>query len=141
MKKTFKGLLLDDGVDRIRLSTKDGKTGYVMKKLQAIGHEPQTKSYESVIQVYTVPKSTASCVINFGDPTLIGAIYVTGDSAPSQVFDQTIIIDTVKFNQDIYITHNNDQGAAINYYVELEQVRLDTSEATVATLKDMRGRE
>jgi hypothetical protein len=29
----------------------------------------------------------------------------------------------------------------MNYYLELEQVKLDLNEATVATLKDMRGRE
>jgi hypothetical protein len=29
----------------------------------------------------------------------------------------------------------------MNYYIELEKVKLDLNEATVATLKDMRGRE
>ena len=30
-------------------------------------------------------------------------------------------------------------GKTMNYYIELEQVKLDLNEATVATLKDMRG--
>jgi len=51
-----------------------------------------------------------------------------------------IIFDNVTFNQDIFITAI-DIGAAAecNYYLELEQFTLDLSEATVATLKDMRG--
>jgi hypothetical protein len=28
-----------------------------------------------------------------------------------------------------------------NYYLELEQIKLDLNQSTVATLKDMRGRE
>ena len=52
------------------------------------------------------------------------------------VFDQTV------FNQDIYITHKDVSiGQAVNYYLELEQVKLAKDEAAVATLKDMRGRE
>ena len=53
-----------------------------------------------------------------------------------------IIIDSAKFNQDIYITHADVASSnKVNYYLELEQVKLDLNEATVATLKDMRGRE
>ena len=41
-----------------------------------------------------------------------------------------------------YITLQDTQNAGgSNYYIELEQIKLDLNEATVATLKDMRGRE
>ena len=44
------------------------------------------------------------------------------------------------FNQDIYVTHTDVLGAgACNYYIELEQFKLDLSENTVATLKDIRN--
>ena len=44
------------------------------------------------------------------------------------------------FNQDIYITHvDSDASAPINYYIELEQIKLDLNENTVATLKDIRN--
>ena len=41
----------------------------------------------------------------------------------------------------MFFTHQNTHADAgpVNYYIELEQVKLDLSEATVATLKDMRG--
>jgi len=53
----------------------------------------------------------------------------------------TIIFDKEIFNQDIYITHTEAAGSALacNYYIELEQVKLDLSENTVATLKDIRN--
>ena len=50
------------------------------------------------------------------------------------VFDKEI------FNQDIYLTHDENLGSlAVNYYIELEQVKLDLNENTVATLKDIRN--
>jgi hypothetical protein len=43
------------------------------------------------------------------------------------------------FNQDIFITLGSQSGASCNYYIELEQVKLDLNENTVATLKDIRN--
>ena len=51
------------------------------------------------------------------------------------------IFDNMTFNQDIYVTYKDDEtaGKFINYYIELEQVKLDLNENTVATLKDIRN--
>jgi len=63
-----------------------------------------------------------------------------GSDNPIYTQHQQVIFDHVKFNQDIYITHTNTDGdAEMNYYLELEKVKLTLDEATVATLKDMRG--
>ena len=46
------------------------------------------------------------------------------------------------FNQDIYVTVSSLVGNPyVIYYLELEQVKLDLSENTVATLKDIRNLE
>jgi len=53
-----------------------------------------------------------------------------------------VIFDNEVFNQDIYITYTDNGGGSnedINYYIELEQIKLDLSENTVATLKDIRN--
>ena len=46
------------------------------------------------------------------------------------------------FNQDIFLTSsiNGSAGLEMNYYLELEQVKLDLNQNTVATLKDIRNR-
>jgi len=41
------------------------------------------------------------------------------------------------FNQDVYVTAATDES--INYYIEMEQVKLALDENTVATLKDIRN--
>ena len=139
--KTFRGLIEPSVVDQVPLSTRSGSIGYKIKKLQFIGHNPQTEGYESVLKIYSVPQTTASVdgVIDFSDNTLLAAAFLTGDHQPSQMFQQVIVVDNVKFNQDIYITHSNTQGHALNYYMELEQVKLNVDENTVATLKDIRN--
>tara|TARA_Y100001963_G_C6488146_1_gene312145 strand:+ start:112 stop:546 length:435 start_codon:yes stop_codon:yes gene_type:complete len=137
--KSFRGLIEPDVVDQVSLHTNNGAIGYQIKKFQIIGHNPQIEGYESVLKIYSTPQTTVDGVINFSDNTLLGAIFLTGDHAPSQMFEQVIVIDNIKFNQDIYITHSNTQGHAVNYYIELEQVKLDLNENTVATLKDIRN--
>jgi hypothetical protein len=41
------------------------------------------------------------------------------------------------FNQDIYITHkdNSSQGTTINYYLELEQVKMSGPEAAAVNFR------
>jgi len=54
--------------------------------------------------------------------------------------DVVVTFDREIFNQDIYVSHVEVAGAAtVNYYLELEQVKLDLSESTIATLKDIRN--
>ena len=51
-----------------------------------------------------------------------------------------VVFDNVVINQDIFVTHTDtNANIPINYYLELEQIALSDNEATVATVKDMRG--
>ena len=150
MKKTFRGLLADGDVQQIRLSTNDGLTGYKILKFQLIPNLPVTSSAaEHVCQVFTTENDetaqprTASTTVNFDDPTLLGVALWAGSknpasNVPSPFID--VIFDNMTFNQDIFVTHVDADGdLAVNYYLELEQVKLSKDEATVATLKDMRA--
>lgn len=98
---------------------------------------------ESTMKIYSVPQTTATNQIDFNDPTLLAAGYITAHvTANDYPEDQNIVFDNTIFNQDIYVTlRGHSYTASLNYYIELEQVKLDLNEATVATLKDMRGRE
>ena len=143
--KTFRGLIKDGSQKRIRLSTKSGLIGYKIKKFQIIAHRPGSSGSdaEHTVQLFSQEQATVSNLINFENPLLLAAATM-GNSASSYVYGSTpvIIVDNMKINQDIYVTHKETTGAEpVNYYIELEQMKLDLNEATVATLKDMRGRE
>ena len=83
---------------------------------------------------------TGSDTINFESPTLLAALFYEGNSNDYYTTQTVTLFDNMTFNQDIYITCYSTDNK-INYYIELEQVPLSKDEATVATLKDMRGRE
>ena len=139
--KSFRGLIADGAIDTITLHTNTGATGYRIKKLQIITKTPGAGSdYESCIKIYKIPQTAVDAVVDFSDNTLLGVAYMSGDSASVTAVQETIIFDSEIFNQDIYITHSElSASQACNYYLELEQVKLDINENTVATLKDIRN--
>ena len=150
MIKTFKGKLssyiaadpVNTGKMRIRLSTNNGKTGYMIRKLQVIGTDVTGRDQESVVQVFSVDPGTPTGAIDFDSPTLLAVCFYEQAASTSYFGDQAIIVDAKKINQDIWITHDEAKGDHnVNFYLELETFNLSEMEATVATLKDMRGRE
>jgi len=139
MIKSFKGLMLDDASETIRLSTNNGLTGYKIKKLQIMPSKISVAHTNAVVKVFTRDNGLApDTTVNFNDPTLLAtARYV--DRVNVEMSEATIF-DNMVFNQDIIIQYKDaDAAGEINYYIELEQVKLELGEATVATLKDMRG--
>jgi len=142
MIKTFRGLMATGAQDTIVLHTNDGATGYRIKKFQVIAQAPGDAAVDLIMKIWKVSQSTVpttGATIDLSDNTLIAVAHY---SAHTTYYNQdiTIIFDNEVFNQDIYVTlTDNDGSDSCNYYIELEQVKLDLSESTVATLKDIRN--
>ena len=148
MIKSFRGQIADGGQQRILLRTNTGETGYNIKKFKLFPVKPGgTNHVESVAQIWSVEQDpndipTTNPDVNFNSPTLLAVSYFVDEVNMASGPLEQVIFDKVTVNQDIFITHTEVNGSqATNYYIELEQVKLDLNEATVATLKDMRGRE
>jgi len=143
--KSFRGLLVDGGTDIVSLHTNTGSTGYRIVKFSLMCKQPGAGNQESVVKIYKIPQTTAiptaGATINFSDNTLLAAgIFTASTNQKTDPEDLSVIFDNEVFNQDIYITHTDNEGSLdINYYIELEQVKLDLNENTVATLKDIRN--
>jgi len=139
--KTFRGKLADDARERIRLGTNNGLTGYKIVKFQTIPATPGNATQESVMQVYTQEPTDNLATVDFTNPLLLAvAMYKQEANASQTAQGNVVIFDSMKFNQDIFISHKDAAtGEEMNYYLELEQFKLNLDEATVATLKDMRG--
>jgi len=139
MIKTFRGLLADGDQNRIRLSTKKGKIGYKIIKLQGFPETPGTTAYEHIVKIFKVTQSTVTGTVDLSDGNLLGVVYIEGDYQLSSSDKHTIIFDQEVFNQDIFITHSDVNGALrCNYYVELESMDLTDNAAAVSTLRDIR---
>lgn len=141
--RTFKGRLADGEVMQIRLSRNDGLTGYRIIKFDSLPATPGQSSSNHVLQIYANKQTGSSASIDMDNPQLLAVNWMR-DNVDSNYAGaiSTIIVDNKIVNQDIWLTHVESVGSEeCNYYVELEEVKLDLNEATVATLKDMRGRE
>jgi len=143
MIKTFRGLLADGGQDRIRLSTKKGKIGYKIVKLEIMPNEPAVDQHESTVKLFKVKQSVVDAKVDFSDGNLLAAsLWNSGNAQGGQdaiwvplstIFEQEI------FNQDVYITHSETDGSnPINYYLELETMVMTDNQAAVSTLRDIR---
>jgi hypothetical protein len=138
--KSFRGQIAHDTIDTVLLHTIDGSMGYRIKTLQVIPNNPTAMNMESVLKIYKVPQTTTTNTIDFSDNTLLGASFLHSSNNALYEVSEIIVFDNEIFNQDIYITHNEpNASAALNYYIELEQMKLDLNENTVATLKDIRN--
>lgn len=142
MIKSFRGQLADDGQDTIPLHTNTGRVGYRIVKFQIMGRLPAGANQESIVKIYLTKQTSFDAIVNFSDPQLLAVAYLEAAAdAKTESQPQVILFDNEVFNQDIFISHvDSETGEACNYYLELEQIPLDSNQATVVTLKDMRGR-
>jgi len=138
---SFRGTLAPTEQERVRLTTLNGKTGYLIKKFQVIEITPGQSDVELICKIYT--KSQAGAVSNtveFTESDLLAVAWREGTSSKETGDNETIIFDNEKFNQDIYVTMHDAAGNTVsgNYYIELEVVNLSDLEATMLTLKNLR---
>ena len=128
----------NDSKVELRLSTNNGLTGYRILKFQVFPYDDTAT--ESTFQVFSVDPAAITNTCNFNDPTILAALYFSAGGSQLYSENTTVVVDDKIINQDIFITlKGHNVASALNYYIELEQVKLDVSEAAVATLKDMRG--
>ena len=140
--KTFRGRIGDGGQNTIVLHTNDGSIGYRIIKFELFPTKPGWGEFESFVQIFKTTQTgipTTEALCDFSDQNLIAAALFTNTAAtaPASVIS---VFDRDVFNQDIYVTHTQQSGAnEINYYIELEQMKLDLNQNVVATLKDIRN--
>jgi len=144
MIKTFRGCLGDGDQQRIRLSTKKGKIGYRIVKFQIFFEQPGVDSQDSIVAIWKIKQTsvpTGNSIIDFADGNLLGvAQAVQAASILYQQSEGPIIFDREIFNQDIYVTHTDQESASLrcNYYIELETINMSDNATIVSTLRDIR---
>tara|TARA_R100000664_G_scaffold20534_1_gene29754 strand:+ start:159 stop:617 length:459 start_codon:yes stop_codon:yes gene_type:complete len=145
--KSFRGKIGDGEQQTISLHTNNGSIGYKIKKFQIMIVQIGNANEEHVVKICSVPQNTVNPIptsgatVDFSDNTLLAVAQSSSNSdAKFYPEDYHVVFDNVTFNQDIYITHtDNESNADVNYYIELEQIKLSLDENTVATLKDIRN--
>ena len=140
MIKTFRGILGDGDQAKIRLSTKNGKIGYRITRLDIIPAEIAAGGGEHTCKVTKVALTTIDNNVDFSDGNLL-AVAVAKNSTSVHLYGVEFlsIFDREMFNQDIYVSHHDNDGSrALNYYIELETINMTDNAAAVSTLRDIR---
>jgi len=130
--KSFRGLIVDGGQDKIHISGVESKKGFRIVKLQLFAKEAGTTEYEHVVKIYKTSQSSIDAEVDFSDAGLLGAAYLEGNSGEHYSDQQTVLFDSEVFNQDIFVTHQDIKAAPgkdCNYYLELEEVTMSDAEA------------
>ena len=140
--KTYRGLLPSGAQERINLKTNNGKIGYRILKFEGIGVEPGTTVMEHTLKVYKIKQTAINNAVNFEDDELIAVCYISDNAGRQLDIKNAVMFDRVIFNQDIFITCEDTAGdpvTGMNYYLELEQIKLSDNETTMATLQSIRS--
>jgi hypothetical protein len=142
MIKTFRGLIADGSTEVIHLKTITGKMGYKITKMQLMGEQPGTTNIESTVKVFSVAQTGAPTNnVDFSDITLLAAGHHAKGNNTAEVVSNIVVFTNMIFNQDIFVTAVETQGSEpTNYHIELEQVKLDSNETAVVTLKNIKNR-
>ena len=135
--KSFRGLIKNDTIDKISLHTNNGSIGYRIVKFQIMPNNFNVTD-EHNMKIYKIPQTATTTSFDFSDNTMLAAAYFENDAGVNG-YDTNVIFDNEIVNQDIYITFQSQSTNSCNYYIELEQIKLDIGENTVATLKDIRN--
>jgi len=143
MSKTisYRGVLAIGLVEQLRLKTIKGKVGYKITKFQIISNQPGAGDYKLVGKVFKKdPTGSVSPLINFSNSDLLAAAYYTSGNVVNEQASTVIVFDNEMFNQDIFISIDDQGGntTPCNYYIELEAVNLSELETTMLTLKSLR---
>lgn len=140
--KTYKGKLPIGEQEKIHLSTNDGLTGYRIVNFQLFPSNPGQANYELIGKIYLTDQTgKITDTVDFSESDLLAAIYQAGKSSEN-VQPIVTVFDKETFNQDIfiYITDISAATNPANYYIELEQFKLDLNSSTYHTLKNIRSR-
>ena len=129
---SFRGLL--DGSsgaaveETISIEGSVGSIAWHIVKFDIIPQAFNTDLSEAVVQVWRESPGTAPFTIDFSNGNLLAAglwtSNVTGQNYP---FNKNIIFDNALFVRNIHVSHQCAQNSSMNYYIELEEVKVSAA--------------
>ena len=140
--KTFKGQLPVGIQQKLHLATADGLTGYRINRFELIGSTPGVNNAEYIGQIFLTDQTgSISTNVDFNNTDLLAVNYLIENASTAVPTSSIIIFDKEMFNQDIFVNITDASGGTVpcNYYIELEQFKIDLNTSTYQTLKNIRS--
>jgi len=126
---SFRGLLANGDQRKIRIQGSVGEIAWRITKFELMTQSPGIGSEaEHVVKIYKDEQDSITGTINFVDNALLGAAFLP---VKTSLFAQQLIVtfDNEIFSRNIYVTHTDNGGNAVdcNYYIELEEVKVSAA--------------
>jgi len=130
---SFRGQVIDGGQEKIRIQGAVGAIAWRINNFKVLGQDGNS-NYENVTKIFREEQGTVDGTIDFRNDELLAAvIYQQHSVGQTYPLDAIVVFDNALFVRNIYVTCKNAEGSGpINYYVELEEVKL--SKAGMAQL-------
>ena len=140
---SFRGLLADGGQDKIRIQGPVGAIAWRITKFQIFPGDPGSEHYEATIKIYREFQTTVDNTVNLSDQNLLGAAYYQDDNAKHYASSDEVVFDNELFVRDIYVTYIGTDSAIadMNYYIELEEVKVSAAGMAQLAVAAARRRE
>ena len=140
---TYKGKLPIGEQEKLHLSTNDGLTGYRIKDFRIIPGRPGVDSGEYIGKIYLTDQTgKVTSTVDFSESDLLGMSMFKTHANNVYANSETVVFDKETFNQDIFVYITDAEGGTdpANFYIELEQFKIDLNTSTYHTLKNIRSR-
>lgn len=121
---SFRGLLATDGQTKVRIEGAVGAIAWRIVKFQTIGQNPGANSYETVTQIWREEQTSITASVDLSNDECLGVSYFQAVANLSVSPAQVIIQDNALFVRNIFVTSKCGQSGTINYYIELEEVKV-----------------
>ncbi len=127
---SFRGLLADGKQRKIRIQGPVGAIAWRITKFQGASTTPGAVEAANVLKVYRESQSSIDATVDFTDAELIAAIDFRQHTNENYgVTANIIIFDNALFSRDLYVTQKDvaDNDVPLNYYLELEEVKVSAA--------------
>jgi len=125
---SFRGLLADGAQERIRIQGATGEIAWRITKFQIMPNNFNTAD-EYNISVFREdpPAAYDFGTFDFTNDELLAAAYLENNATAGDFVLSTVIFDNTLFVRNIHIVLSSQAGKACNYYIELEEVKVNAA--------------
>jgi len=126
---SFRGFLVDEGQDKIRIEGATGEIAWRITKFEIMVTEPGEQSSEHVVQIWREEQDTISNTVNFDNDELLGMAWLGFGATTGPTNFLVSIFDNQLFVRNLYIGSKDASGnsKSVNYYIELEEVKVSAA--------------
>jgi hypothetical protein len=136
MFHSFRGLLPDNKQQKIRIQGPVGAIAWRITKFQVLPESAADENSEATVQIWreeqTLAGATTVVEVNFDADELLATALWVNSASQTEPRNFHVVFDNALFTRNIFVTNNDGQGRSLNYYIELEEVKV--SKAGMAQL-------